>query len=75
METNGFFISVIAGCSFVMSLYVGMIYYRLRDITIGKTRLKIEPQYIKVIVVDEETADALKGRAKGDINAPYQKVD
>lgn len=60
---EGFFISVIAGCMFLTSLYVGMIYYRIKDITTGKTKLVMEPRYFKIVL------------REGDIHKDYTPME
>lgn len=55
-DSVGFLLSIIAGCMFLTSIYAGMIYYRFKDLTEGKTKLVMEPRYFKIVLREGDIA-------------------
>ena len=53
-DSVGFLLSIIAGCMFLASIYAGMIYYRFKDLTEGKTKLVLDPRFFKIVIRENE---------------------
>ena len=53
-DSVGFLLSIIAGCMFLTSIYAGMIYYRLKDLMEGKTKLVLKPRLFKIVIRENE---------------------
>ena len=53
-DSVGFLLSIIAGCMFLTSIYAGMIYYRFKDLTEGKTKLVLDPRFFKIVIRENE---------------------
>jgi len=53
-NSEGFLLSIIAGCMLLTSIYAGMIYYRFKDLTEGKTKLVLEPRFFKIVIRENE---------------------
>ena len=52
--SDGFLLSIIAGCMFLASIYVGLIYYRLKDLMEGRTKLVLKPRLFKIVIRENE---------------------
>lgn len=53
-NSEGFLLSIIAGCMLLTSFYAGMIYYRFKDLTEGKTKLVLTPRFFKIVIRENE---------------------
>lgn len=52
--SDGFLLSIIAGCMFLTSIYAGLIYYRLKDLMEGRTKLVLKPRLFKIVIRENE---------------------